>query len=283
MKVKETVSRYKMIPKGSRVLVAVSGGADSMSLLNWLFENRGLYKAEIFAAHFNHGLRGGESDRDERFVRDFCEEKGIPLETGGADVASYARENGLGTEEAARNLRYGFLEKTAEKLGCGLIATAHNSDDNAETVLFNLARGSGMKGICGIPPVRGNIIRPLLGTTRAEIEEIRHKVMPVLKEINPGFSASVLRMGTLLREDDAVLDALAEELIRKSAECGSIPIKALKDAGKSIGCRAIRQMCPGSISMVHAEALYELAMTGGTGYSDIPGLRVRKENGKLYF
>ena len=117
MKVKETVSRYKMIPKGSRVLVAVSGGADSMSLLNWLFENRGLYKAEIFAAHFNHGLRGGESDRDERFVRDFCEEKGIPLETGGADVASYARENGLGTEEAARNLRYGFLEKTAEKLG----------------------------------------------------------------------------------------------------------------------------------------------------------------------
>ena len=307
MKVKETVSRYKMIPKGSRVLVAVSGGADSMSLLNWLFENRGLYKAEIFAAHFNHGLRGEESDRDARFVRDFCEEKGIPLETGGADVASYARENGLGTEEAARNLRYGFLEKTAEKLGCGLIATAHNSDDNAETVLFNLARGSGMKGICGIPPVRGNIIRPLLGTTRAEIEEylelkgiahvedstnalddysrnlIRHKVMPVLKEINPGFSASVLRMGTLLRDDDAVLDAMAEELIRKSAECGSIPIKALKEAGKSIGCRAIRQMCPGSISMVHAEVLYELAMTGGTGYSDIPGLRVRKENGKLYF
>ena len=164
-----------------------------------------------------------------------------------------------------------------------------------------------MKGICGIPPVRGNIIRPLLGTTRAEIEEyleskgiahvedstnalddysrnlIRHKVMPVLKEINPGFSASVLRMGTLLREDDAVLDAMAEELIGKKADNGSIPIKALKEAGKSIGCRAIRQMCPGSISMVHAEALYELAMTGGTGYSDIPGLRVRKENGKLYF
>ena len=116
-----------------------------MALLH-LLASLGTY--EIFCAHFNHKLRGAESDRDEAFVRDYCEKKRIPFRSGGADVAAWASEHRRGTEEAARVLRYAFLEETAEALGCGRVATAHNAEDNAETVLMNLVRGAGARR-CG--------------------------------------------------------------------------------------------------------------------------------------
>ena len=196
------------LPSG-RVLCAVSGGADSVCLLHSCLRLARGGDTTVCAAHYNHCLRGGESDRDERFVRSLCASLGVELRVGRGDVAAYARGRGMGTEEAARELRYAFLEEAADELGCGYILTAHNADDNAETMLMALVRGSGPRGLAGIPPRRGRILRPMLGATRAEIEaylaenglehvedstnectdytrnRIRKLCMPVLREINP--------------------------------------------------------------------------------------------------
>ena len=236
----ELIDKYKMLDGAKKVLCAVSGGADSMCLLVFLSEilpERGI---EFAAAHFNHKLRGDESDRDERFVRDFCQSKEIELAVGSADVALYAKENGMSVEEASRDARYEFLETTASELGAQRIATAHNSDDQLETILMNLARGSGTRGLAGIPPVRDRFIRPLLAVSREEIlaflasrgvshvedstnklddatrNEVRHKVVPALKNIFPYISDNAFRASTLVRADAEYLDRVAWE---KLAEC----------------------------------------------------------------
>ena len=149
-----------------RILVALSGGADSTALLLSLQA----CGCELAAAHLNHCLRGSESDRDEDFVRALCARLGVPLTVERADVRAHAAAQGCGIEEAARSLRYAFLERAADAVGADWIATAHTADDNLETVLFHLTRGTGTRGMAGIPPRRGRIIRPLLGATRTEIE-----------------------------------------------------------------------------------------------------------------
>jgi tRNA(Ile)-lysidine synthase len=197
--------KHDMLPKGGTILAAVSGGADSMCLLHVLINLSARYDLRIEAAHFNHMLRGDESDRDERFVLGECEKLGVPCHVGRGDVSAYARESGMGTEEAGRKLRYDFFYETAKKIGASRIATAHNGDDNCETVIMNMLRGTGLTGLCGIPPVRGIVIRPLLTVTRSGIEEylrenniphvedstnrsddytrnrIRHRVIPALR------------------------------------------------------------------------------------------------------
>ena len=202
--------KYDMLPKSGIVLCAVSGGKDSMCLLEMLRGLAPVYGFELCCAHFNHKLRGKESDRDSAFVEAYCKERDIPCYVGSDDVSAYAEENGLGIEEAARTLRYAFLEKTADEIGALCIATAHTAPDNAETLLLNLVRGSGLKGLCGIPPVRGKIIRPLLQTTGEEVlkyleekgiphvedstnetddytrNRLRHRVVPELRSLNEG-------------------------------------------------------------------------------------------------
>lgn len=178
----ELAARYHMLPPGSRVLCAVSGGADSMCLLHLLWSGRGGLGIEVAAAHYEHGLRGEESQRDAEFVERFCREREIACLVEHGDAADYGRKKHLGIEEAARELRYDFLRRAAAELNCDKIATAHNADDNAETIIFNLCRGGGL-GLGGIPPVRGNIIRPLLGCTRAEIEEyLRENSIPHVED-----------------------------------------------------------------------------------------------------
>lgn len=299
--------KANMLSKGDVLLCAVSGGADSMCLLHLMKENREKMGITVMAAHFNHMLRGEEADRDEAFVAEFCEKNGIPFESGCGDVKAYAKEKHLSTEEAARSLRYEFLVKTAEKNCCNKIATAHNADDNAETVLLNLTRGSGAKGLCGIPPVRGVFIRPLLDKSRAEIEQylsdnavphvedssnaedeysrnkIRHYVTPVLKKINPAFSEAVMRTSELMREDEDCLSKMAEAFLKENLEEKSLPIDELKKLPKAIMSRVLRLVCGRALSASHAEAVCRLMDGEGLAYTDIPNMRISRDNGYLIF
>ncbi len=231
----ELTSEYNMLPPGAYVLCAVSGGADSMCLLALLNEYAQSGAIRVAAAHFDHGLRDGESDRDAEFVRLYCSENDIPFFFGAGNVKTFAESKGMSIETAARELRYSFLKRTAEKTGADRIATAHTADDNAETMLLNLIRGTGLKGLCGIPPIRGNIIRPMLRMTRSQVLEIlsnrgithiedstnlddiytrnrlRHNVIPLLKAINPHFVEACSETARLLSEDEAYLKLLANK------------------------------------------------------------------------
>lgn len=214
------MTRYEMVQPGDSVICAVSGGADSMALLWAMYLLKDKLQISLSAAHFNHHLRGEESNRDEAFVTEFCQGYGIPLYKGEGNVMS--GEKGL--EAAAREARYAFLEGLP-----GKIATAHTADDNAETVLMHLIRGTGLKGLGGICPVLGNRIRPMLTVTREEVltflesyhisyvedssnkedaflrNRLRHHVMPLLKKENPCLSENVTQMALSLREDEALL------------------------------------------------------------------------------
>ena len=224
--------------KTAAVLCAVSGGLDSMCLLHLLSTwGQGL---TVTAAHFNHQLRGADSDRDEAFVRDWCAMQGIPFVCGRADVQALAAEEGLSLEEAARKARYTFLEEQRTALSCDWILTAHHADDNAETMLLNLIRGTGAKGLSGIPAVRGCIARPLLRETRKDLaayaaendiphvedatnEEdlfarnvLRHRVLPVLRELNPKAVEHMTAAADLLAQDDAALEGMARQLLQEA-------------------------------------------------------------------
>lgn len=291
------------IPRGERILCAVSGGADSMCLLAMAL-NEGL---NVCAAHYEHGLRGEESLRDCRFVEDFCREKGVALAVEHGDVSAYAQENKLGTEETARTLRYAFLEESAKKLGCAYIATAHNADDNAETVLLNLVRGGGAKGLSGIPPVRGNIIRPLLSMTREQIEAynakngighvedstnrstqysrnlIRHKVMPVLRELNPAFAEAVLRSSDSLRADEELLSSLAGDFVSSKLRDGALPVGELRELPLPVRMRVYRTMCGRGLGAVHAQSIDALLCGKTPAHADVCSMRVTRDGDALYF
>lgn len=169
-RVLEFVQQNRMIGSRDRIVVGVSGGADSVCLLLVLSEMRKLYDLNLFVVHVNHGLRAEEALRDQVFVENLCKELGVVCQVCQEDVAAYGKAKGYSLEEAGRILRYEAFEREYKKRDCNKIAIAHNKNDHAETVLFNLARGTGITGLTGIEPVRGHIIRPLLSVTREEIE-----------------------------------------------------------------------------------------------------------------
>lgn len=236
------IRRYHMIVPGDRVVCAVSGGADSMSLLWALYCLKDDLQIDVAAAHFNHGLRGEESDRDEQFVRDFCSRYDITFFSQKSMVVAGAK----GLEAAARDARYGFLQTLP-----GKIATAHTANDNAETVLMHMVRGTGLKGLGAISPVKGKIIRPMLMITRDEVvaflneyhiayitdssndtdqflrNRLRHKVMPLLQQENPRLAEDLSSMALSLREDEAQISSCVEpvsdveQLRQMSSACRS--------------------------------------------------------------
>lgn len=214
-----------LMAPGDTVICAVSGGADSVAMLFALYLLREKLGITLEAAHFNHNLRGEESLRDETFVRELCARYEIPLHVASGEI--HPGKKGL--EAAARDARYAFLESLP-----GKIATAHTADDNAETILMHLVRGTGLKGLGGIAPQRGKLIRPMLGITRREVEDflaewhlphvedstnetdaflrnrLRHHVMPLLAAENPRIAENLSQMALRLREDEACLTRQSE-------------------------------------------------------------------------
>ena len=237
-----------LISPGDRIVCAVSGGADSIALLWALYLLKEEWQLELSAAHFNHHLRAGESDADEQFVRDFCSGYQIPLYVGSAQVVP--GEKGL--EAAARDARYSFFATLP-----GKIATAHTADDNAETVLMHLVRGTGLKGLGGITPQRGNLIRPFLRVTRDEVlafaeeyalphredssnatdlflrNRLRHHVVPLLKEENPKFAENLSAMALRLRQDEDALQQLTANT--------PLSVTALRGAESAVRTRVLER------------------------------------------
>lgn len=278
-------AKYNMLPYGASVVCALSGGADSVCLMFCLKLLSVNSRFEVEALHINHSIRGQESDDDEEFCRRLCSELDIPFTSVRVDAPAYAKENSLSLEESARKLRYKcFHEHSQGKI----IATAHNADDNLETALLNLARGSGITGISGIPPVRDNIIRPLLAVTRAEIEsflkenglsfvtdstnlsddytrnKIRHSIVPLLAEINPSVVNSFINSSNTLREENSFI---ADETLKALEKCrDGNTLSNINNLPELIRKRCIiKLLSDNNISYSHdlLERAMRLADTGG--------------------
>ncbi len=265
MKIKaiRAIERHQMLHPGDTVLAALSGGADSMALLHVLYSLKDEYNIKIVAAHFNHGIRGEEAKRDENFCVEVCKNLGVELFVGSADIPALAKENGLGVEECGRKERYAFFEKVASE---AKIATAHTLSDCEETFLFNLARGASLKGLGSIPPVRDNIIRPLIYCSRDDIENycfenkipfvidstnlsdeytrnsIRHNIVPQLKKINPSFDSAFERCLCSLREDEELLDILSISVLENAKTKNGYRVEMLNTVHPSLRRRAVAKI-----------------------------------------
>ena len=224
-----------LIPAGARALVGYSGGADSTCLLTLLAE----LGVDVVAAHLHHGMRP-EADREQGLCEAYAEGLGAPFATGRADVPRLARDRGLSLEEAGREARYGFYAQASARLECALVATGHTRDDHVETVLFRIARGTGLAGLAGIPARREGIVRPLLPFSRAETRgfcegrglwfhddpanedeanarvRVRRRVMPELRRINPEADAAIARLAALADEEDRFLDGAAAAALERA-------------------------------------------------------------------
>lgn len=300
-KVLKAIEDYGMLKGHNAVTVALSGGADSVALLHCILCLREMLGVDVYALHLNHLLRGAESDRDEQFVKELCEKWNVPLIIDRADINNESAKTGESTELAARRVRYAFFEKECH----GVVATAHTASDLAETVLFNLTRGTAAAGLCGIPPLRDIYIRPLIFCTRQEIErycedneleyvndstnftddytrnKIRHNAVPVLKEINPSFENSVLRMSSSLREDNSYLESVANTEYEKALSDGKIKVENLKLLHPSIAKRVLKKYFGRDIDSVNLELLYKTAI-GQLGATVLPsGITARVKNGTL--
>lgn len=241
-KVNQTIINYQMIEANDSILVGVSGGVDSVVLLDILVKLRPVYNLTIFVAHLNHGLRGKAADEDEAFVVNLAEKYNVKVYTKKEDMLAYADANKISSEEAGRVLRYAFFDEIMQREKIQKIAIAHNKNDQAETILMRIMRGTGLDGIVGIKPVNGRIIRPLLFCSRAEIEAfesteklnhreddtnkeniytrntIRNQLIPQLENLyNPNLVEGLSRMGQLLADDLEIIENQLEEILQKIA------------------------------------------------------------------
>ncbi len=292
-KVKSTISRYSMIMHGDRVVVAVSGGPDSVCLLDMLHELKDDFGIELVAAHFDHGLRPGEDEAETRFVESLALSLNLPFETNKAGPHIKAGRGSL--EERARGARYHFLEEVKGRFSAQKIAVGHNLNDQAETVLMRLLRGSGPSGLSGIPPCRDNkIIRPLIEISRNEIlhylgqrrlkyvtdssnletrylrNRIRLELLPQLKKYQPRIIELLAQTSEIMRRDNGWLEVVAEEWVKEMAEITTdrqvlIPLSSFKELSGALRYRVIRYALGMTgenlrrVSLRHIEAISLLA------------------------
>jgi len=318
--VRDAIKKYHMFEVGESVLVGLSGGADSVVLLHVLLSlQRELGLPQIFAVHVNHNLRGKASDADADFVSQLCEDCKIELKIFQADVKKLAETRKIGIEEAGRHARHSIFTNAMQSANAKKIALGHHRDDVAETVLMNLCRGAGLKGLCGIPPVNGAIVRPLIHVPRQAIENyaklqnlsyitdlsnfsqaytrnrVRQSVMQVIEQmVNPNAKAIIARNAEMLRDDEDFLARLSMEAYDDCATQNAenqicLDAKKLTHLPESLGRRVVRMAISTAlnkaylpdISAKHVQAVLELAR-GHTGkVVHLPGIVVRNEYAKL--
>jgi tRNA(Ile)-lysidine synthase len=319
-KVRGTIASYKMFDPGDAVLVAVSGGPDSVALVTILHTVAGEYSLQLAVAHLNHCLRERESDRDAEFVAALAENFDWPFYLEKRDVRAFQRRRNLSPEEAARQVRYDFYDAVASEEGFNKIALGHHGDDNAELVLMNLLRGSGPLGLSGIAPVRdGKIVRPLIGLRRSEIldylsvkktgfvtdasnmdpsfrrNKIRHHLIPELKKsYNPAIVDSLNRLGAIMQAEDLWIDDVIgpvfSDCVLNRAPAGiSLDIPGIIGLDLAVARRIIRKAIFSvkkdlrRITFGHIDAVLDLACKGqARGSLDLPdGVRVSKDTAAL--
>ena len=278
-KVSAFIRKEQLIAPNDRICCALSGGADSVALFFALYLLQEKLQFTLSAVHFNHGLRGEEAERDQAFTQKLCAQYDVPLHIGQAQVVAGAK----GLEAAARDARYAFFDTLSEK-----IATAHTADDNAETVLMHLIRGSGLKGLGGIAPQRGKIIRPMLTVTREEVlaflqeyslphiedssnasddffrNRLRHRLLPLLKQENPSLSQNLSQMAMRLRQDELLIETMMDEVLPS--------VSALRQMHPALRTRYLRRFLA-DCGLKEAGAEH-IALTESLLFSDNPSAAV---------
>ncbi len=316
-RVKETVERYRMLQGGERVLVACSGGSDSVFLLHALGELRQPYGLDLHVAHLDHQLRGAESKEDAHFVEALARKMGIPCTAESFDLPSYLQGRSLSTEEGARRVRYQFLERIAPEVRADRIATGHTASDQAETFLLRLIRGAGALGLSSIPPVRGMFIRPLIEISKRDILDylgsnrigyrvdstnltlcctrnvVRNEVMPQLERLNPRVVDSLGRTAELLREEESLLaDEVSEILPRVVKRQGQgeivLDLPRFLQYNIPIKRRALREVVKQlkgdllKVSFKDIDSILKLSQKGRTGSRvSLPSVLAERSYGEL--
>ena len=305
------------MPSDSPILLALSGGADSRALLSLLCEYCRSTGAPLYAAHVNHMIRGDDAVRDRDFCRDVCKSLGVRCFTLDCDVPAIARERGIGIEQAARDVRYEFFMRLMREHNIPILATAHNADDVLETLIFNVSRGSGLRGIGSIPEARefgdGILIRPLLHAPKDDIIEycrengldfvtdatnaddiysrnyIRLHIIPLLKQLNSGVLTNAARLCSAARLDEDFIQGQVEQYFVSSGGDANL-LSSLRALHPALLCRVLSRLYAdasgGKVAeQVHISALCELIERGvGNSALSLPGLvRAQIKNKRLIF
>ncbi len=306
------------LDKHESVLLAFSGGADSVALLHLMYTDAQKKGYSLFVAHFNHKIRGEDAERDAQFCRATAEKYGLPFYLGEADVPALAKISGKSLEAEAREQRYSFFEQIMRKHGIPLLVTAHHADDNIETVLLHILRGSGTAGLGGIAPHRAfatdlHLVRPLLHIEKNQILEycreaelpfvtdvtnddiryernaLRAEVIPKLKELRPSLSELITRLGENVAETEDCMKDIASRFIERECRDSRIPLIALNSVHTALRARVLSMMfedsCGASLERVHIRSLIDLAEKGEVHSSlSLPAsMRASIEDGALCF
>lgn len=285
-KVLKTVEKYNMLSKGDRVLIGVSGGADSIALLEFFVSVKEKYDLEICVAHIEHGIRGEDSVSDAEFVENYCKKLGVKFYLKTIDAPNLAKKAKMGVEEYSRMARYDFFNT----IECDKIATAHNLTDNIETLLFRLARGTGLKGACSIPAVRGKIIRPFIEVSSSEIRKwcndnnipyrvdctnsdsaysrnlIRLEILPLFEKLNANYQDNIDDFISDVNEDYAFIDDYVKSIYPKIVKDNEIDLPKLNELDLPIKKRILIMFFNEngySLNRIHLQSVIDITLKSG--------------------